>query len=216
MNEHMMYRRSKRLFDGICAGSGLLVLSPVLLAVAALIKLDSEGPVFYKGLRVGLNGKPFRMYKFRTMVTKADQIGGSSTPDDDPRITRMGRLLRSYKLDELPQLINVVKGEMSLVGPRPQVQWAVDLYTPQERRVLDVPPGMTDYASLRFPDEGKILKNSTDPDRDYMEKIHPEKMRLGLKYVEENSLWLDLSIIFKTIAAVAGVGRHSKHEEVPN
>jgi lipopolysaccharide/colanic/teichoic acid biosynthesis glycosyltransferase len=216
MNEHKTYRRSKRLFDGICACSGLLVLSPVLLAIAALIKLDSDGPVLYKGLRVGLNGKPFRMNKFRTMVTKADQIGGSSTPDDDPRITRMGHLLRRYKLDELPQLINVVKGEMSLVGPRPQVQWAVDLYTAQERRVLDVPPGMTDYASLRFPDEGKILKNSTDPDRDYMEKIHPEKMRLGLKYVEENSLWLDLGIIFKTIAAVAGVGRDSKHEEVPN
>jgi lipopolysaccharide/colanic/teichoic acid biosynthesis glycosyltransferase len=210
MNEHMTYRRSKRLFDGICGGLGLMVLSPALLAIAALIKLNSSGPVFYKGPRVGMNGRPFKMYKFRTMVTKADQIGGSSTPDDDPRITGIGRWLRGYKLDELPQLINVVKGEMSLVGPRPQVQWAVDLYTPQERKVLAVPPGMTDYASLRFPDEGRILKNSTDPDRDYMEKIHPEKMRLGLKYVEENSFWLDVKIIFKTIAAVAGVGRHSE------
>ena len=195
-----MYRLSKRVFDTTCAAVGLVVLSPVLAVLAVLIKLDSRGPVLYRAPRVGRGGVVFRMAKFRTMVERADQIGGSSTPDNDPRITRVGRFLRKYKLDELPQLINVIKGEMSFVGPRPQVQWAVDLYTPQERGVLSVPPGITDYASLRFPNEGEILKDSTDPDKDYMEKIHPEKMRLSLKYVEERSLWLDLKIIVRTIA----------------
>ena len=197
-----MYRLSKRVFDTTCAAVGLVVLSPVLAVLAVLIKLDSRGPVLYRAPRVGRGGVVFRMAKFRTMVERADQIGGSSTPDNDPRITRVGRFLRKYKLDELPQLINVLKGEMSFVGPRPQVQWAVDLYTPQERGVLSVPPGITDYASLRFPNEGEILKDSTDPDKDYMEKIHPEKMRLSLKYVEERSLWLDLKIIVRTVAAI--------------
>jgi lipopolysaccharide/colanic/teichoic acid biosynthesis glycosyltransferase len=142
------------------------------------------------------------MLKFRTMVVNADKIGGSSTPDDDQRITRVGRFLRRYKLDELPQLINVVRGEMSLVGPRPQVKWAVDLYTPEERRVLTVKPGITDYASLRFPNEGEILKGSTDPDRDYMEKIHPEKMRLSLEYIELRSMRVDIGIIFQTLLAI--------------
>jgi lipopolysaccharide/colanic/teichoic acid biosynthesis glycosyltransferase len=211
-----MYPLSKRVFDCTCASAGLLALSPAIMAIAAWIKIDSSGSVFYRGHRVGRGGKPFKMYKFRTMVEKADQIGGSSTPDDDPRITRVGKFLRKYKLDEVPQLINVVKGEMSLVGPRPQVQWAVDLYTPEERRVLSVPPGITDYASLHFPDEGKILEGSKDPDKDYMEKIHPEKMRLSLKYVEESSLWLDFKIIVKTITAVAGIRGMKQHEEVPN
>jgi lipopolysaccharide/colanic/teichoic acid biosynthesis glycosyltransferase len=142
------------------------------------------------------------MYKFRSMVLNADKIGGSSTPDDDPRITPIGKTLRRYKLDELPQLFNVVKGEMSLVGPRPQVQWAVDLYTPEQRGVLTVPPGITDYASVRFPNEGEILKGSTDPDRDYMEKIHPEKMRLSLEYVRQRLLLTDLKVIAQTFLAI--------------
>jgi lipopolysaccharide/colanic/teichoic acid biosynthesis glycosyltransferase len=142
------------------------------------------------------------MYKFRTMVTDADKRGGSSTPDDDPRITRVGHFLRRYKLDELPQLINVLTGDMSLVGPRPQVQWAVKLYTKEQERVLDIRPGITDYASLRFPNEGKILMGSVNPDKDYMEKIHPEKMRLSLEYISKRSMRVDINVILQTLLAI--------------
>jgi lipopolysaccharide/colanic/teichoic acid biosynthesis glycosyltransferase len=193
---------AKRTFDAFFSLMGLGVLSPLLLLIAVLIKLDSPGPVFYKGLRVGLGGHLFKMFKFRTMIINADKVGSSSTPDDDPRLTRTGRILRQYKLDELPQLINVLIGDMSLVGPRPQVKWAVDLYTPEEREVLTVRPGITDYASLHFPNEGEILRGSTDPDKDYLEKIHPTKMRLSLEYVRSRSLWVDLKVILQTIATV--------------
>jgi lipopolysaccharide/colanic/teichoic acid biosynthesis glycosyltransferase len=142
------------------------------------------------------------MLKFRTMVVNAEAIGGSSTAQDDPRITAVGRKLRGTKLDELPQLWNVLVGDMSFVGPRPQVQWAVDLYTPEERLVLSVRPGITDSASHRFSNEGEILKGGSDPDKDYMEKIHPEKMRLSLEYVRSRSFRRDLSIIGQTIGAV--------------
>jgi lipopolysaccharide/colanic/teichoic acid biosynthesis glycosyltransferase len=197
-----MYPLQKRCFDLAGSAFGLFVLSPVLCAIAVAIKFDSSGPVLYAAPRVGRGGKLFRMYKFRTMVTNADKIGGSSTPDDDPRITRVGRVLRRFKLDELPQLLNVANGTMSMVGPRPQVKWAVDLYTPEQRRVLTVRPGITDYASLRFPNEGEILKGSKDPDKDYMEKIHPEKMRLSLEYLDKRSFLTDLSIIFQTVVTV--------------
>jgi lipopolysaccharide/colanic/teichoic acid biosynthesis glycosyltransferase len=194
-----MYPFLKRLFDLTIAATGLLLLSPALIVMAALIKRHDGGAVLYAGQRVGRNGVPFRMYKFRTMVLNADKIGGSSTPDDDPRITPVGKFLRRHKLDELPQLINVVKGDMSLVGPRPQVPWAVELYTPEQRKVLSVPPGITDYATLRFPNEGELLKGSVDPDRDYMEKIHPEKMRLSLEYVRNRSLATDIKVILQTV-----------------
>jgi lipopolysaccharide/colanic/teichoic acid biosynthesis glycosyltransferase len=197
-----MYPILKRTFDLVAASAALVVLSPLLAVVAYRVKRFDGGPVLYAGRRVGKDGKPFGMYKFRSMVLNADKIGGSSTPDDDPRITPVGRFLRRYKLDELPQLINVVKGEMSLVGPRPQVQWAVDLYTPEQREVLTVPPGITDYASVRFPNEGEILEGSTDPDRDYMEKIHPEKMRLSLEYVRTRSFVTDLKVLAATAAAI--------------
>ena len=193
---------AKRLFDLAFSALGLLVFSPVLLALALLIKLDSRGPVFYRGVRIGRYGKAFRIFKFRTMVMEAERLGGSSTANDDPRITRVGKFLRNYKLDELPQLINVLKGEMSLVGPRPQVEWAVALYTPQERQVLAVRPGITDYASLLFHNEGEILKGSQEPDKDYMEKIHPEKMRLSLEYVCTYSFWRDIRIILQTIVTL--------------
>lgn len=196
------YAVSKRAFDVVLAGASLLVLSPAFALVAAAIKLDSRGPVFYKGIRIGRNGRPFNMLKFRSMVVDAEAIGGSSTPADDPRVTKVGAFLRSTKLDELPQLWNVLVGEMSFVGPRPQVKWAVDLYTPEERMVLSVRPGITDYASLQFANEGEILKGSTDPDRDYMEKIHPEKMRLSLEYVRSRSFSGDLAIIGRTLGAV--------------
>jgi lipopolysaccharide/colanic/teichoic acid biosynthesis glycosyltransferase len=197
----MIYRPIKRLFDVVFSLLVLGVLSPLLAVLAFLIKRDG-GPALYAGRRVGQNGKPFGMYKFRSMVLNADKIGGSSTPDDDPRITPIGRFLRRYKLDELPQFLNVLRGEMSIVGPRPQVQWAVDLYTPEERKVLSVKPGITDLASVRFPNEGEILRGSTDPDKDYMEKIHPEKMRLNLEYVRTQSLLTDLRLIAETAAAI--------------
>jgi lipopolysaccharide/colanic/teichoic acid biosynthesis glycosyltransferase len=197
-----MYAALKRTFDIAASLIALAVLSPVLILVAIRIKAYDGGPVLYAGRRVGQNGRPFGMYKFRSMVLDADKLGGSSTPDDDPRITPIGKFLRRYKLDELPQLINVLSGQMSIVGPRPQVQWAVDLYTPEQRQVLSVRPGITDYASVRFPNEGEILKGSTDPDRDYMEKIHPEKMRLSLEYVHTRSLLTDLKVVAQTAAAI--------------
>jgi len=197
-----MYPLAKRVLDVAGSSLALVVLSPLLAFVAAWIKVTSPGPVLYSASRIGLQGRPFRMHKFRTMVVDADRIGGSSTPDDDPRITPVGRVLRRHKLDELPQLINVLTGEMSLVGPRPQVQWAVELYSPLERQILTVQPGITDYASLRFPNEGEILRGSTDPDKEYIEKIHPEKMRLSLEYVRQRSFRTDASILVGTLIAI--------------
>ena len=193
---------AKRAFDATLAGVGLVILSPVLAFISLRIRTSSPGPILYRGKRVGLNGETFEMLKFRTMVINADQIGGSSTPEDDPRITPVGKMLRRYKLDELPQLINVLRGDMSFVGPRPQVQWAVDLYTPEERQILEVRPGITDEASLKFSNEAEILKGSKDPDKDYIEKIHPEKMRLSLEYVRNRSFSGDLSIIARTAGAI--------------
>jgi lipopolysaccharide/colanic/teichoic acid biosynthesis glycosyltransferase len=200
--EAAVYPVTKRLFDLLCSILGLVVLSPVLLVIAVVIKFDSVGPAIYGGMRVGLNGRLFRMYKLRTMVVNADKIGGYSTPDDDPRVTRMGRFLRKYKLDELPQLINVLKGEMSFVGPRPEVQYFVDKYTEEEKAILTVQPGITDWASLWGVDQGAILAGSSDPDKDYFEKIRPKKIRLQLKYVQERSFWNDIAIILHTAHAL--------------
>jgi lipopolysaccharide/colanic/teichoic acid biosynthesis glycosyltransferase len=192
----------KRIFDLLCAAMGLLVLTPVLAAVALAIKLESRGPVFYRGARAGWHGKPFRIFKFRTMVMNADQIGGPSSSADDARITRMGGLLRHYKLDELPQLLNVLSGEMSMVGPRPEVVQEVLLYTEEEKRLLEVRPGITDWASIRFRNEGEILRGSADPHAAYREKIRPEKIRLGLEYVERRSFMTDCKIIASTVKAI--------------
>ena len=192
----------KRFFDVLASFLGTTILLPLFLYVAFFIKHEDRGPIFYKGLRVGRYGELFHIFKFRTMVIDAEKMGGSSTKDDDPRITKVGKFLRRYKFDEFPQLLNVLKGEMSIVGPRPQVKWAVDLYNEEERFILDVRPGLTDYASLRFSNEGEILKGSTDPDKDYMERIHPEKMRLSLEYVNNRSFWLDLKLIFLTVANI--------------
>jgi len=192
----------KRLLDIIASGCGLFVLSPLLLLIGLAIKLDSRGPIFYRGQRVGWFGRTFRIYKFRSMVVDAERLGPSSTSADDTRITRVGAWIRQHKLDELPQLINVILGDMSLVGPRPQVSWAVDLYTDPERRLLDVRPGITDYASLRFRDEATILAGETDPDTAYLELIAPEKTRLGLYYVDNHCLWTDLKILAFTALCV--------------
>ena len=197
----------KRLFDFIFSLIGMIILLPFFVVVGLLIKLDSKGPVFYRGVRVGRFGKPFRIYKFRTMVQDADKLGGSSTPEDDPRLTQTGKFLRKYKLDESPQLLNVLKGEMSFVGPRPQVPEDVALYTEQEKALLSVRPGITDYASIRFHNEGEILKDSPDPNKAYVEKIRPEKINLGLQYVQTHSLWVDIKIIFLTFKTLFQVSR---------
>ena len=200
-----MYPLFKRAIDIAFALLGLVILSPVLVALGAWVATSSPGGPFYSGVRIGRGGAPFRMLKFRTMVTDPHQIGASSTAADDPRVTTVGRLLRRFKLDELPQLLNVFAGDMSFVGPRPQVKWAVDLYTVEEQRLLSVRPGITDYASLRFRNEGEILKGSTDPDRDYLEKIAPEKIRLGLYYVHNYSFLTDAKIVVATLLSLAGV-----------
>jgi len=193
----------KRIMDFCISAAGLLFLSPVLFFIAWKIKSQDGGPVFYRGVRVGLHGKPFLIYKFRTMVVNADKIGGPSTADDDPRITGVGKFLRKNKLDELPQLINVFKGEMSIVGPRPEVKQYVDMFSEDEKAILTVRPGITDWASIWNSDEGAVLAGSADAEKAYMEKIRPEKIRLQLKYVREHSLWVDLKIIFETIRTLA-------------
>lgn len=190
----------KRLFDASISFIALILLTPVMLVVSLLIKIDSDGPVFYRGIRGGKEGKPFKMLKFRTMVVNADKIGGPSTSEDDTRITKIGRLLRKYKLDEIPQLFNVLRGEMSFVGPRPEVLSEVKKYTAEERELLSVRPGITDWASMKFNDEGEILKAAVNPHQAYLEKIRPEKVRLGLEYVRKRSLRVDLQILMQTVA----------------
>jgi len=190
------------MFDAIFSLAGLVLLSPFLLLIAVLIKKEDRGHMFYRGVRVGRYEKPFKIFKFRTMVANAENLGGLSTADDDPRITKIGRLLRKYKLDELPQLMNVLKGEMSFVGPRPEVQHYVDMFTEKEKTILNVRPGITDWASLWNPDEGAILAGSSDSEKAYMEKIRPQKLKLQLKYVREQSFWSDLKIIFLTLKTI--------------
>lgn len=192
----------KRLFDLIAASAALLIISPILLGIAILVKLEDGGPVFYRGLRIGRGGRPFRIFKFRSMVVDAERIGGPSTADNDPRITKVGRLVRKYKLDELPQMVNVVIGDMSLVGPRPEVPQYVALYSEEEQAILTVRPGITDWATLWNPDEGAVLAGSPDPEKTYLEKIRPVKIRLQLHYVRTRSLWTDLAIVMRTLAAI--------------
>lgn len=192
----------KRIFDILFSFHLLLFLFPFLLIVALLIKFYDWGPVFYKAPRVGKNGKVFKMYKFRSMVMNADKIGPSSTTRTDPRITPMGRFLRKTKLDEIPQFINVLIGNMSIVGPRPDVKQFTDMFTPEEQAILSVKPGITDYASIWNSDEAKILEGAEDPDKAYMELIWPEKKRLQLKYVKEHSFRADIRIIILTLRAI--------------
>lgn len=193
----------KRLFDLFFSFLGLLAIFPLLTILALIIKITSPGQVFFRGNRVGRHGKEFRIFKFRTMVENAEKLGGPSTAGDDLRLTKIGKFLKKFQLDELPQLINVFKGEMSLVGPRPEVPFYVKMMSEEERRViLSVPQGMTDLASLWNFHEGEILKGSSDPEKDYQEKIRPEKIRLQIKYVKDRSIFLDLKIIIKTILKV--------------
>lgn len=193
---------TKRIFDVVVSVLGVSVLSPLLLVLALLVKLASSGPIFYRGVRAGWHGVPFRIFKFRTMVVDAERKGGPSTSDNDPRLTRVGALMRRFKLDELPQLFNVLLGTMSLVGPRPEVLSEVAEYTPEQRRILQVRPGITDWASIWNSNEGGVLVGAADPHAMYKQRIQPTKLKLQLKYCEEQSLGTDLRIIFYTLRKV--------------
>ncbi len=187
-----------RAFDLIASGAGLLLLSPFFLAIGLAVKLTSAGPAFYKAERVGQGGRLFKLYKFRTMYLDADRRGPGITTRDDPRITRVGRFLRRTKLDELPQLINVLRGEMSLVGPRPEDPRYVALYTPQQRQVLAVRPGITGPASLHYRDEETLL-GGEDWETTYVKQILPEKLAKDLAYLWHRTFWTDLALILKTV-----------------
>lgn len=189
-----------RLLDVFFSALGMLVLSPVFLIMSIWIKTDSKGPVFYKQVRVGKDNMDFLLYKFRSMITDADKKGLLITVGGkDPRVTKSGYFIRKYKLDELPQLINVFMGDMSLVGPRPEVRKYVDMYNDEQRKVLSIRPGITDYASIEYMDENKILGEAEDPERSYIEVIMPEKIRYNMKYIENQSIGEYFKIIFLTI-----------------
>jgi lipopolysaccharide/colanic/teichoic acid biosynthesis glycosyltransferase len=192
---------AKRALDVLTSGLGLVLLSPLLLFLALWIKLDSSGPVLYRGKRVGRDGRPFFMYKFRTMVEGAERSGPAVTYRDDPRITKAGRFLRRTKLDELPQLLNVLRGEMSLVGPRPEDPVYVARYTPEQRQVLSVKPGVTGPTQLQYRDEASMLDGES-VNEDYVSRIMPEKLKLDLEYVRNRSLLLDLKILWRTVATL--------------
>ena len=194
---------AKRAMDIAISAAALCVLWPVLLLIALAIVVDDPGPVFYRQVRVGRGGKPFRIFKFRTMVVDADKKGLSITVGRDSRITRVGALLRKTKLDELAQLLNVFLGDMSFVGPRPEVPRYVEMYTPYQRQVLLVRPGITDYASIAYRNENDLLAGAEDPERMYIDVIMPDKIELNMKYLREISPLADIRLIFATIAAVA-------------
>ncbi len=189
----------KRLFDIVASALGLILLSPLFLILAIWIKLDSKGPVFYRQVRVGRHNKDFRIFKFRTMRLGADSGSLVTIGGKDPRITRSGYFIRKFKLDELPQLINVLVGDMSLVGPRPEVRHYVDYWTPEQMHVLDVRPGITDTASIKFRNENELMEKADDPEKYYIEVIMQQKLKLYLEYVDHHSFWGDIALIFKTI-----------------
>lgn len=192
----------KRLFDIIASGLGLIVLSPLFAVLAVWIKADSKGPVFYRQTRVGRNNRDFRLYKFRSMRPDSDKLGLITVGGHDPRVTRSGYYIRKYKLDEFPQLINVFIGNMSLVGPRPEVRKYVDMYTPEQMRVLTVRPGITSLASIRYRNENDILAAAKDPDRCYIEQVMPDKLAIDLEYVDRATLWNDIRLIFSTFREI--------------
>jgi lipopolysaccharide/colanic/teichoic acid biosynthesis glycosyltransferase len=187
----------KRLFDLLLSITALIVVGLFLLIVAVLIKIQSPGPAFYRGVRSGLYGKTFRIYKFRTMVVDAEKLGGHSTALNDPRLTPIGKFLRKYKIDELPQLMNILIGDMSFVGPRPQVEKYTKLYSDEEKVILSVKPGLTDYASIHFINLDAILGDG-DVDEKYLRDIEPVKNKLRIKYVQEHNFWEDMKILFMT------------------
>lgn len=192
----------KRIIDILLSFIVMVLGMPFYLIIGMLIALDTKGRVLYKQSRVGRNNVDFELYKFRTMCVDADQGSLITVGTHDARITRVGAFLRRFKIDEVPQFFNILKGEMSIVGPRPEVRKYVDMYTPEQMRVLSVRPGLTDYASIRYVNENEILAASSDPERTYIEDIMPDKLNLNLKYIDEQSFWTDVKIILQTIIAI--------------
>ncbi len=192
----------KRLFDIFFSSIGLILLSPLLLVVSLFIIFDSKGGIFYKQIRIGKNEKVFYLYKFRTMFSNSDKKGLLTVGNKDSRITKIGYYLRKYKLDELPQLINVFLGSMSLVGPRPEVKKYVDLYSAEQKMVLSVKPGITDFASLKYSNENEILAQFDDAEKAYIERIMPDKLQLNLKYINEKNMFVDIKIIVLTLLKI--------------
>lgn len=193
----------KRLFDVIISLTGILILTPLFIIVVISIKLDSCGPILFQQTRIGRLGSKFKIYKFRTMIVNAEQFGEQITIGDDQRITKIGAWLRKFKLDELPQLFNVLNGDMSLVGPRPEVEKYVDLYTSHQRQVLQVRPGITDPASIAFRNESDLLGKADDPEKFYIREIMPMKLELNLNYLKSQSVISDIKIILNTLFKVA-------------
>lgn len=192
----------KRFFDMFVSLIAIIVLSPFFILIALLIKIGSTGPVLFKQTRIGRNELPFEIYKFRTMVVDAEKLGTQITIGKDPRITKIGHFLRKTKLDELPQLFNVLKGEMSFVGPRPEVPKYTKLYSEQQRLVFTVRPGITDYASIKYRDENELLGNVKNPEKVYIEEIMPDKLHLNIEYIQRRSLLEDIKIIFLTVMKI--------------
>ena len=192
----------KRIFDILFSLVVLVIGIPFGLLIALAIVIDSRGHVIYKQKRVGRDNVDFQLYKFRTMCTDADKGSQITVSDHDSRITKTGTFLRKYKIDEFPQFLNILKGEMSIVGPRPEVRKYVDLYTPEQMRVLTVRPGLTDYASIRYVNENEILAASDNPEETYIHEIMPDKLALNLQYIEEQSIWVDVKIMFMTLKAI--------------
>ena len=190
---------AKRLFDIVSSGIGLLCLAPVFVVMAIWIKLDSRGPVFYRQTRVGRYGRDFRIFKFRSMRVGSDNGLQITVGEKDPRITRFGYFIRRYKIDELPQLINVFLGDMSIVGPRPEVRKYVDLYSEEQRKVFQVRPGITDLASIKYRNENELLSQVDDPDTYYIDVIMPDKLAINLEYIRHQSFMGDIKIIFNTL-----------------
>ena len=188
----------KRIFDIVASGFGLLVMSPVFLILAIWIKLDSKGPVFYRQVRVGRKNRDFRIFKFRSMRVGADKMGLITVGGHDPRVTRSGYFIRKYKLDEFPQLINVFIGDMSLVGPRPEVRKYVDLYTSEQTQVLDVRPGVTSLASIRYRNENELLEKVEDSDQYYINVVMQDKLAIDLEYIRNVSFGYDIRLVFQT------------------
>lgn len=194
-----------RLFDILFSAIGLIILSPLFVILWLLIRMESKGPGLFVQERIGLNGKPFGLYKFRSMRTDSESESLITIGDNDHRITRIGHFIRKYKLDELPQLLNVLKGDMSLVGPRPEVRKYVELYTAEQRKVLNVKPGITDYASIEYVNENELLGNADDPDRVYVEQVMPKKLELNMRYIQDRSLCQYFKIIFLTIKSIVSI-----------
>lgn len=192
----------KRLFDIFFSFIGLIILSPFLIIIALIILLGSKGGAFYKQVRVGKDGQDFELFKFRSMRPDSDKKGLLTVGGRDPRVTRIGYFIRKYKIDEFPQLLNVLMGDMSLVGPRPEVRKYVDLYTEEQKKVLSVKPGMTDYASIEYSNENELLAKASDPERTYIEEIMPAKLKLNQRYIAEQGIGTDLKIIFRTIGKI--------------